>query len=139
MGEDGILSGMDLFLGEYRHSLDVRNRVSLPKKIRDKIKVGKVILAKGFEGCIFGFEPESWTREAAHHLEVSVTEQRARRLRRYLFSSAIEVRIDKLGRILIPANLKEHARLGNEAVVIGAGDHFEVWSPRNWEGELKKL
>lgn len=129
----------NLFLGEYKHNLDSRNRVSLPKRIRQKVKIDRVILSKGFEGCIFGFEKAVWEKEADNRLEISLTDTEARRLRRYLFSAAIEVKLDNLGRVLIPVNLIEHAGLVKEAVIIGAGDHFEIWNPDRWGNELKRL
>ena len=124
---------MKLFLGEYDHSLDDRGRVTLPRKIRAEIEERELILAKGFDPCIFGFDKTSWEKEAAKHLESPVTDEGGRKLRRYLFSGAVKVEIDKLGRILLPAQLKEYASIGKDVVVIGAGDHFEVWSKARWE------
>ena len=123
---------MKLFLGEYDHALDDRGRVTLPKKIRQEIEEREVVLAKGFDPCIFGFDKGSWEKEAAKHLDTPVTDEKARQLRRYLFSSAEKVEIDKLGRILLPAQLKEYASLSHSAVIIGAGDHFEIWDKEKW-------
>lgn len=124
---------MKLFLGEYDHSLDDRGRVTLPRKIRAEIDERELILAKGFDPCIFGFDKGSWEKEAAKHLESPVTDEGGRKLRRYLFSSAEKVEIDKLGRILLPAQLKEYASIKKDVVVIGAGDHFEIWDRARWE------
>ncbi len=124
---------MKLFLGEYAHALDDRGRVTLPRKIRQEIDDREVVLAKGFDPCIFGFDKGSWEHEAAKHLEAPVTDEKARNLRRYLFAGAQKQEVDKLGRILLPAQLKEYASIGGEVVVIGAGDHFEIWDKSNWE------
>ena len=70
---------MKLSLGEYDHSLDDRGRVTLPRKIRQEIEERELVLAKGFEPCIFGFDRESWEREAAKHLDTPVTDEKARK------------------------------------------------------------
>jgi MraZ protein len=124
---------MKLFLGEYDHALDDRGRVTLPKKIRKVLGRDDVVLARGFDACIFGFDPESWEREATKQLESSVTDEKARAIRRYMFSGAEKVEADKLGRILVPALLKEYAKIDRDVMVIGAGDHFEIWDTKTWK------
>lgn len=123
---------MNLFLGEYDHSLDDRARVTLPRKIRVEITGTELVLARGYEGCIFGFDKESWEREAEKHLDTPVTDEKGRQVRRYLFAGAQKAEIDKLGRILLPAQLKEHGLIVREVKVIGAGDHFEIWDAARW-------
>lgn len=123
---------MKLFLGEYEHSLDDRGRITLPRKIRQEIEENEIILARGLDNCIFGFDKGSWEKEAGKHLDTPVTDNSGRQVRRYLFSAAQKVEIDKLGRILLPAQLKEYALITREIIVIGAGDHFEIWDKANW-------
>ncbi len=130
---------MKLFLGEYDHVLDDRGRVTLPRKIRQELVENVVILARGFDQCIFGFDLGSWEKEAEKHLETPVTEGKARQLRRYLFAAAQKVEIDKLGRILLPAQLKEYAAVKDNVVIIGAGDHFEIWEYTAWKAYGAKL
>ncbi len=130
---------MKIFLGEYDHALDERGRVTIPRKIRQEIDEHEVVLAKGFEPCIFGFDKGSWEREAAKHLETPVTDERGRTLRRYMFAAAQKVEIDRLGRILLPAQLKEYASIAREVTVLGAGDHFEIWDTKNWRRQAQKL
>jgi len=130
---------MKLFLGEYDHALDDRGRVTLPKKIRQEIEDRELILARGYEGCIFGFDKRSWETEAAKHFDTPVTDEEGRKIRRYLFGSAQKVDLDKLGRILLPAQLKESASISREVIVIGAGDHFEIWNRRRWQEYSKSL
>lgn len=130
---------MKLFLGEYDHALDERGRVTLPRKIRQELGEEQVILARGFDICIFGFDRESWEREAAKQLEAPVTDEKARAIRRYMFAGAEKVGVDKLGRILVPALLKEYANVREAVMVIGAGDHFELWDKAHWEEYRKGL
>ena len=123
---------MKLFLGEYEHALDDRGRITLPVKIREELDERELVLTRGFDTCIFGFDRSSWEKEAGKHLETPVTDKEARSLRRYLFSGAQKADIDKLGRILLPAQLKEYASISRNVVVIGAGDHFEIWDTKQW-------
>jgi len=125
---------MKLFLGEYDHALDERGRITLPRKIRQELEGEReLILARGFDTCIFGFDKSSWLREAGKHLETPVTDEKARNLRRYLFSGAQKETLDSLGRILLPAQLKDYASITRNVIIIGAGDHFEIWEKTKWE------
>lgn len=130
---------MKLFLGEYDHTLDERSRVTLPRKIRQEIEEREVVLSRGFDACIFGFDKMSWEREAEKNLESPVVEAKGRELRRYLFAAAERVEIDKLGRILLPAQLKEYAKIDKNVVIIGAGDHFEIWPQDTWSLYANRL
>lgn len=128
-----------MFLGEYLHTIDDRSRVSLPKKMRMLLEGEPVILTKGFEPCILGYRKSDWEAQTRQHLETSVSEKSARDLRRYLFSAAVSLVLDKLGRILVPQSLAEYAKFKGRVIVIGAGDHFELWESGIWESYQKTL
>jgi MraZ protein len=130
---------MNVFLGEYQHSLDDRGRLSLPKKIRNELDSVEIVLTRGFEVCIFGYQKSTWLNQTEKQLEIPIFEEKGRNLRRYIFSGAVTVEIDKLGRVLVPANLKEYAQIENEVVVIGAGDHFEIWSESKWKEYIRSV
>jgi MraZ protein len=130
---------MKLFLGKYDHALDERGRITLPRKIRQELGEKELVLSRGFDTCVFGFDKESWEKEATKQLASPVTEEKARAIRRYMFAGAEKVEVDKLGRILMPALLKEYALIGRDVMVIGAGDHFEIWDKEKWEAYEKKL
>jgi len=130
---------MKLFLGEYDHALDDRGRITIPRKIRQELGNDEVIVSRGFDACIFGFDRESWEREAAKQLEAPVTDERGRLVRRYMFAGAEKVEVDKLGRILLPALLKEYAGVTGKIMVVGAGDHFEIWDEEKWKKYQDKL
>ncbi len=130
---------MNVFLGEYQHTLDDRGRLSLPKKMRAELDSVEVVLTRGFESCIFGYQKSTWIGEAQKQLDIPVFEEKGRNLRRYVFSAAVTAEIDKLGRILVPTNLKEYAQIKDEVVVIGAGDHFEIWDSKKWKEYLQTI
>ena len=124
---------MKVFLGEYDHSIDERGRITLPRKIRFEINDHECILSRGFDNCIFGYDKDRWEKESERQLERPITEEKGRNIRRYMFSGAEKVEIDKLGRILVPTHLKEYAVIGKEVIIIGAGDHIEIWDKDAWK------
>jgi len=130
---------MKLFLGEYEHSLDERGRITLPRKIRQEITGTTIVIARGFDTCIFGYDLTQWEAESAKQLISPITDKEGRQIRRYLFSSAEKADIDKLGRIVLPTHLKEYADIGKDVKVIGAGDHFEIWDPDGWNAYLPTM
>jgi MraZ protein len=131
--------GQEMFLGEYKHNLTKGNRLALPSKIRAVIKGEEVVLAKGFEHCILGYEKSSWEKMAETELIKPVSEKEARKIRRQLFSGASLLEIDPQGRLVLPKNLLDYAEAGNEVLVIGAGDHFEIWTVANWKKYLSQI
>ncbi|MBI2040277.1 division/cell wall cluster transcriptional repressor MraZ [Candidatus Microgenomates bacterium] len=128
-----------MFLGEYKLTFSGKGRIVLPKKIRQDIKGKGLILSRGFENCIWGFSPEEFEKEAERTLGSSATEERARMLRRYLFSGSVPTELDAQGRFVIPSALLTYAKVGNEVVLIGAGDHFEIWNTGFWKKHLEKI
>lgn len=129
-----------MFLGEYKTTFTGQGRLVLPKKFRqDNLEEKTVVLSRGFEGCIWGFTLADFEKEAAKQLEMSVTEKGARDLRRYFFSGAEKVILDEQGRFVIPRSLLDYAQLTKEVVLVGAGDHFEIWDSYRWQELIKKL
>lgn len=129
-----------MFLGEYHTKFTGQGRIVLPKKFRQELPGGQeVILSRGFEGCIWGFAAEDWQKEAEKQLQITATEEKARNLRRYLFSAAESVSLDDQGRFVIPKLLLDYAQLKSEVVMVGAGDHFEIWDPQNWHQLIGQL
>lgn len=129
-----------MFLGEYHTKFTGIGRVILPKKFREGLLGGiEIILSRGFEGCIWGFSKKEWEKEAGKQLEISITEERARFLRRYFFSASEPVELDNQGRFVIPPALLTYANLKGEVIIIGAGDHFEIWDSKIWGKHLKQI
>ncbi len=128
-----------MFLGSYIPSFDKHSRrIALPKKIRDYLATSEVILSFGFEKCLFGFDTKTWQKESEKQLALPLTERRSRNIRRFIFANATVIKLDDQGRFVIPGNYLEYAQIA-KPVVVGAGDHFEIWEEANWGEELKKL
>ena len=130
---------MPMFLGEYQPNITAGERLALPKKLREQVRSNAVILTRGFEECVLGYNPDDWREEALKQEELSISDAKTRKLKRYLYSQAAEVSFDKQGRFIVPVPLKTYARLGESVTVIGAGDHFEIWNSGLWKEHLAVL
>ena len=128
-----------MFLGEYQPNLTEGARVALPKKLRDQIGGNSIILSRGFERCIFGYDRDDWLKEAEKQVSLPISDSKVRTLKRYMFSGAADVELDSQGRFVIPQSLKEYAQIEGEMIVIGAGDHFEIWNSAVWGKHLETI
>ena len=123
-----------MFYGEFDYKIDDKGRVPVPPKFRDALKEG-VILTPGPEGCLTGYTPKEWNKIATQLTGTGLTRAKMRRLSRALFSTAFSTRIDNQGRIAIPAPLREHAGITEDAVIAGTNTSFEIWDASRWQEE----
>ena len=128
-----------MFLGSYRPSFDLNSRrIALPKKIREYLKSNEIILSFGFEKCIFGFDTQTWQKQSEKQLGRPITDRVSRDIRRFFFATAEHIRLDDQGRFVIPGQLLEYAEV-KSPIIIGAGDHFEIWDEVNWNAHKLTL
>jgi MraZ protein len=127
-----------MFLGEYKHNLDYKGRLAVPKKFREAL-VGGAILTKGLDGCLFLYSRREWERLTARLKELPVTQSDTRAFERYLFGGAAEVEFDQLGRIKIPEYLLTYAAIKKEAILVGILERIEIWSLQRWSRLAKRL
>ena len=130
---------MRMFLGEYQPNITEGSRIALPKKLRDQIRGDELILSKGFEKCVFVYDKEDWVTEAQKQVENPISDSKTRDLKRYMYSGASETTVDSQGRVVIPGSLKNYAQIDKKTIVIGAGDHIEIWNIDNWDKQLNKI
>jgi MraZ protein len=121
-----------VFTGEYRHTVDDKGRIAVPAKFRVQLGAGAVV-SRWLDACLAIHTQQGWDALAAKVAALPITDQNARRFQRLIFAGAAEVELDRQGRILLPAYLREHIDLRNEAVVVGSRDHAENWVPATWE------
>ena len=121
-----------MFIGEYEHNVDAKGRLIMPAKLRDDIG-DKFIITKGLDGCLFGFSQKEWDNFEEKLKALPLAQKNARNFVRFFLSGAVECDIDKQGRFLIPANLREHAELDKEIVIIGVGTRLEIWNRDKWQ------
>lgn len=128
-----------VFFGEYQINFSGSGRLLLPKKIRELLKGNTFILTKGFGNCLSGYDKDDWEKRASELLNPSLLEPTDMDNRRYIFSSLVYLEIDEQGRFVIPKNLLEYGQLKDKAVIIGVGDHFEIWQQQVWQNYQKKI
>ena len=121
-----------MFLGTYVSKLMPRNQFVLAAKLSKSLSGDRLIIAKGFDRCVYGFSVEQWQKIAEAELLKPLLTEEGRRMRQQVFSQAEEVDLDKQRRFVLPEYLLKHAQIKNDLVVIGAGDHFEIWDKDEW-------
>ncbi|MDE2071646.1 MAG: division/cell wall cluster transcriptional repressor MraZ [Patescibacteria group bacterium] len=127
-----------MFIGEYKHTLDEKKRLSLPARFR-KEAGRRVIVTRGLDACLFVFPIQSWNKIARKISELPVGASDTRGIARFILSGATESDVDTAGRILIPDFLKDFASLGTRVVVAGTGERIEIWSERSWGEYTKRI
>jgi len=111
-----------------------KGRIALPKKIRNELAGERVILTVGFEKCIFGFNERSWEEIVKPEMGRPLfSDVEGRNLRRKMCMEAAVISLDAQGRFVIPEVMLEYAGIKNDLVIVGAGDHFEIWDYKQWE------
>ena len=123
-----------MFLGQYRHNLDSKDRLTVPARYRELIDAGAYVM-QGFDRNLIVMTEPAFAQVAQRVNQMSMTDPVARLLRRLIFSTASRLDLDKAGRVLIPQFLREAARIQGEVMVIGSGDYFEIWSIPDWEAQ----
>ena len=120
-----------MLIGEYEHTLDAKGRISMPAKLRRDMGEA-FILCKGLDGCLFAFSQNEWMNFESKLKSLPLSDKNARNFVRFFLAGATECEIDKQGRFLIPANLRDAAKLEKEAYIIGVGTRLEIWNKSVW-------
>ena len=121
-----------MFMGEYHHNMDDKNRLIVPSKFREKL--GETfIVTRGLENCLFIYALEDWERIVKKLESLPFTKKDARKFMRFFLSGATNLEFDKQGRITIPSPLLSHANIKKECVIIGVGERAEIWGVEEWE------
>jgi MraZ protein len=127
-----------MLLGTHEHTLDDKNRLTLPAKFRRAFAEG-VVVSRGIERCLRAYPLPEWERMQERLAELDTFSSEARRMRRHFYSGAVADELDKQGRIAVPGPLKEYASLDRDVVVAGVNDHLEIWDRAAWRRELTEF
>lgn len=120
-----------MLIGEYIHTIDDKNRLSLPVKFRKEM--GKsIVVTRGLDNCLFVYTIKEWEKISAQISEASFLQSDTRSFNRFIFSGAQQVDVDSIGRVLIPDFLRDYASLKTKAVVIGVHSRVEIWDEKTW-------
>lgn len=127
-----------MFLGQYQHTIDEKGRLMIPARYREMLSDGAYI-THGFDNCLMVMTTSYFEEVYRRINAMNLADPTARLLRRLILSNAYPVEVDKVGRILLPGNLREFIHLNGEAIVAGQGDYFEIWAPERWNEQMAQL
>jgi MraZ protein len=128
-----------MLLGEFEHTIDEKNRLTLPAKFR-KALAGGLVVTRGLDHCLYAFPTDEWEQAVRSRLAaLDPLSQQVRQLRRFFYSAATEAEPDRQGRVMIPVALIQHAGLGRDVVVAGVDDHLEIWDRTAWREHLTEI
>ena len=120
-----------MFMSEYNHTIDTKGRLIIPAKFREKLGE-EFVVSKGMDGCLFVYANDDWNAFEQKLTSLPLINKEARQFARFFLAGAAEVELDKQGRILLPANLREFAGLDKDVVLVGVGSRVEIWSKERW-------
>jgi MraZ protein len=123
------------FHGQHAHSLDAKDRVTIPARFRDALADG-VILLKGLDPCVEVYPVQEFAHFEERDLAgLSALSRDQRRMRRRIYAHSVDEALDSSGRVRIPRHLMDHAGLEDQCVIVGVGEYLEIWSPGEWGSE----
>lgn len=129
----GETEEVEMFLGEYQHTLDAKGRLILPSAFRDSL-AGGLVLTVGVDNCLTVHPREDWERVLSGLRSLRTTDRRERMFARVMTSSAHAEELDRQGRITIPSRLRDYASLDRDVTVVGADARVELWDTVRWDG-----
>jgi MraZ protein len=128
-----------MLLGEYEHTLDEKNRLTLPARFRVAMADG-VVLTRGLDSCVEAYPSGDWTQLVEDRLAgLDPLSRETRVLERFYYTGAVESAPDTQGRVMLPSSLIEHAKLDREVVIVGMRDRLEIWDRASWRAQLKEV
>ncbi len=127
-----------MLIGEYKHTLDSKKRLSLPSRWRKELGK-KLVVTRGLDNCLFVYPLREWQKITAKVGQLPLGQADTRSFNRFFLSGAVEVEADKIGRILVPDFLKEFAKLGTKVVLAGIHDRVEIWDEKKWNDYKKRI
>ena len=126
-----------MLIGQYEHTIDAKKRLALPAKFRGELG-DKVVVTKGVENCLVVYTEKEFLVMSAKLSNLTISQPEARSFTRTMLASAMEVTLDKLGRILVPDYLKKYAGLSKNVVICGLSNRLEIWDLESWNAWTKE-
>lgn len=121
-----------MFIGEYQHSIDEKGRLAVPSKFRDELASGAVV-TRGLDQCLFVYTLKEWEKLATKLANLPISKANTRAFARLMLSGAMDVKLDKQGRIVLPDYLKSYAGMSKKVVVTGLYNRLEIWDEATWK------
>lgn len=127
-----------MFIGEYKHALDEKGRLAIPKKFRKSLAKGAVV-TRGLDTSLFLFPKEEWDKLAEKLSSLPLGQSNSRAFARLMLAGAMDVLLDKQGRVVLPEYLRAYASLKKKIIVAGLFNRLEIWDETKWRVYNKKL
>ena len=127
-----------MFIGEYKHSIDEKGRLAIPKKFRKRLQKGAVV-TRGLDTSLFLFPKEEWDKLAEKLSSLPLGQSNSRAFARLMLAGAMDVSLDKQGRVVLPEYLRSYASLKKKTIVAGLFNRLEIWDESKWRSYNKKL
>ena len=127
-----------MFLNQYHHCFDEKNRLTIPAKFRDQTAEG-VTVVQGLERNLMVLPPPEFQILYDRLMAMNLADPEARLLRQIILGNAMQVTPDGSGRILLSQNLRDYAGLTSEVVFVGQGDYFEIWASEPWQKKQDQI
>jgi len=126
-----------MFIGEYIYSIDEKKRLAIPAKFRQALGK-KSVLTRGLDNCLVIYPLKEWQKLAQKLESLPAGQVDARGFIRIMLSGAVDIALDKLGRVLVPDPLKKYAFLKKNVIIIGLSNRIEIWDERRWQEYKEK-
>lgn len=120
-----------MFIGEYQHNIDEKGRLAIPAKFREKLSKGAVV-TKGLDNCLFLYTKEEWKKLATKLASLPISKANTRAFARLMLAGAMDVQLDKQGRIVLPEYLRKYAGMNKKTIVAGLFNRLELWEENEW-------
>ncbi len=136
MGKGGenacpTFSSLSMFIGEYSHNLDDKGRLAIPIKFRQALKKGAVV-TRGLDSCLFLYTCDEWQKLAEKLAALPISQANSRAFARLMLAGAMDVEVDKQGRVILPEYLRHFAGLKKGVIVAGLYSRLEIWDETKW-------
>jgi MraZ protein len=121
-----------MFIGEYEYSVDSKGRVAIPAKFRPNL-AGGCVVTRGLDDCLFVYPKEEWQKLAKKLARMPISKRNSRAFSRLMLAGAMDLEIDKQGRVVIPKYLRKYSSLGEKAIIAGLYNRLEIWDAGRWQ------
>lgn len=127
-----------MFIGEFKHAIDEKGRVSLPSKFRAALASGCVV-TRGLDKCLWVYPMDEWEKLAEKISELPITQKNARSFSRLMLAGASDLELDRVGRVNLPIYLRDYAAIKKDVVIVGIYNRIEIWPTGVWENFKKEM
>ncbi len=121
-----------MFIGEYSHLIDNKGRLAVPSKFRKELTKGAVV-TRGIDNCLFLYSMKEWQELAEKLAKLPISQKNTRAFTRLMLAGAMDVKLDRQGRVTLPGYLRRYASLKKKVIIAGLYNRLELWDEAKWK------